>query len=141
MIVKPVGDGKTGPADKPHDKVDRTQGTAEFIENIIYLDSLVSQKPETVITMKVILGIQTINSHRIIILFHFPHNGCNMIDVVELSDKKKVHIHTYGFKVLGSKVQGFRVLNENPGSFIPSLSLTLNVEAPGPDLTLRCSII
>jgi hypothetical protein len=68
--------------------VDRTQATAEFIENIIYFDSLLSQKPETVITMKVILRIQTINSHRIIIPPHFPDNGGDMVDVVELSDKK-----------------------------------------------------
>jgi hypothetical protein len=31
--------------------------------------------------------------------------------------------------------------NENFGSLMPSLSLTLNVEPPGPDLTLLCSII
>jgi hypothetical protein len=97
MIVKPVGDGKTGPADKPHDKVDRAQCPAEFIENIIYFDSLVSQKPETVITMKVIFRIQTENGYRKIILPHFPDNGSDMIDVIELSDKKQVHVVFFPF--------------------------------------------
>jgi len=92
MIVKPVGDGKTSPADKPHDKVDRAQGPVEFIENIGYFDSLVSQKPETVITMQVIFRIQTENGYRKIILLHFPDNGSDMIDVIELSDKKQVHV-------------------------------------------------
>jgi hypothetical protein len=68
--------------------VDRTQATAEFIENIIYFDSLLSQKPETVIAMEVIFRIQTENGCRIIILLHFPDNGGDMVDVVELSDKK-----------------------------------------------------
>jgi hypothetical protein len=33
------------------------------------------------------------------------------------------------------------IFNEDFGSLMPSLSLTLNAEPPGPDLTLRCSII
>jgi calcineurin-like phosphoesterase family protein len=50
--------------------------------------------------MKIIFRIQTEDGYRIIILSHFPNNRGDMVDVVELSDKKKVHIH--GFKVQGS---------------------------------------
>jgi len=35
--------------------------------------------------------IQTINGNRKIILLHLPDNGGDMVDVVELSDKKQVH--------------------------------------------------
>jgi hypothetical protein len=94
MIVKPVGDDKTGSTDKPHDKVDGAQFPPEFIEYIIYFDSLLFQKPEAVVTMKVIFRIQTENSHRKIILLLFPNNGSYMIDVVEFSDKKQVHENT-----------------------------------------------
>jgi hypothetical protein len=38
--------------------------------------------------MEVIFRIQTENGCRIIILLHFPDNGGDMVDVVELSDKK-----------------------------------------------------
>ena len=88
MIVEPVHDGKTGSADQPHDKVFQTQWSGERIKNIIYRDPLLFQKQKAVITLKVVLRIQTINGDGIIVLSHFPHDRRNMIDVIELSDKK-----------------------------------------------------
>ena len=46
-----------------------------------------------------------------------------------------------GMVGLDNQNEYMSIFNENFGSLMPSLSLTLNVEPPGPDLTLRCSII
>jgi hypothetical protein len=61
---------------------------------------------------KIIFRVQTQDGYRIIILPHSPDNGGDMVDVVELSDKKQVH--GYGFKVLGS---GFKVLGSEVHRF------------------------
>ena len=41
--------------------------------------------------LNVIFRIEAVNGHRILIPSHFPYDRGDMVDVVEFSDKKKVH--------------------------------------------------
>jgi hypothetical protein len=69
--------------------------TAMLIKRVVKIidgHTLAFQKAKTIIAPDIISWVDTIDGDRIAVLFHFPHNGCNVVDVVKVSNKKQVHI-------------------------------------------------
>jgi hypothetical protein len=69
--------------------------TAMLIKRVVKIidgHTLAFQKAKTIIAPDIIPWIHTVDGNRIVVLFHFPHDGCNVVYVVKVSNKKQVHI-------------------------------------------------
>jgi hypothetical protein len=64
----------------------------KLMVEVIDRHTLAFQKTKTIIAADIISWIHAENSNRMVVRFHFPHNGCYMVYVVKMSNKKQIHI-------------------------------------------------
>ena len=73
----------------------------KLIVQIIDGNAQILQKTKTVIIAVIVARIHTVDRYRMIGLLHFPGNRYQMVYVVKVSDKKKIHSSRTDPKKLG----------------------------------------
>lgn len=73
----------------------------KLIVQIIDGNAQILQKTKTIITAVIVARIHTVDRYRMIGLLHFPGNRYQMVYVVKVSDKKKIHSSRTDPKKLG----------------------------------------
>jgi hypothetical protein len=83
--------GKEPLESRPRGSMQHGQFLVEGVMNEFDCNSLSLEESETIVIVNIIFWIHAVNGDRVIVLAHFPHYRSNVVYVVKVPNKKKIH--------------------------------------------------